>query len=362
MSRSRVLHVVPQWLKLTEQFVHAQISRSARPGVVVSREPIVNRETFPYPRLLTLDPLLRLLPSDRARQRAVRGALTTIGAASRAAIVHVHFGYFAHEVDTATRRLRVPFVLSLFGHDATGMVHDHPGHRYDVAFAAADAVVVPSRFLGDRAVEAGARPDAIRVAALGVDTGFFTPTPLPDSPVVAFVGRFVEKKGLDTLLDAWPSVRASVPEARLSMLGFGPLESLARSLGDGTDVTICHTREQVRDALRAARVVAAPSRTAANQDAESELLVNLEAQASGRPVVTTRHGGVPEFVDEGRTGLLVPESDPEALAGAIVQVLADGELAARLGAAGPSWAAAFGLDRCAARVDRVYDELAGPVR
>jgi glycosyltransferase involved in cell wall biosynthesis len=74
-------------------------------------------------------------------------------------------------------------------------------------------------------------------------------------------------------------------------------------------------------------------------------------------VVTTRHGGIPEYVDEGRTALIVPEGDADALADALIRVLADDELSARLAAAGPAFAAPLDLSRTAAQVDELYDEL-----
>jgi glycosyltransferase involved in cell wall biosynthesis len=177
---------------------------------------------------------------------------------------------------------------------------------------------------------------------------------------VGFVGRFVEKKGLDVLLAAWPAVRAAVPEACLRLLGYGPLEAMVRRAGDGVEVVApCGDAPaaQVRDALRQAAVVVAPSRTAADGDAESLLLVNLEAQATGRPVVTTRHGGIPEFVDDGRTGVLVPEGDAYALAGALVSLLLDAGARARMAEAGPRWAARFDVRTSVAALDGVYDEV-----
>jgi glycosyltransferase involved in cell wall biosynthesis len=120
--------------------------------------------------------------------------------------------------------------------------------------------------------------------------------------------------------------------------------------------------DQVRDAIRRARVIVTPSRIAADGDAETLLLVNLEAQASGRPVVTTRHGGIPEFVSEGETALLVPEADAAALSDALARVLLDEKLAERLGAAGPAWAMRFDVDRCTAAVDDLYDAIAAARR
>jgi glycosyltransferase involved in cell wall biosynthesis len=109
--------------------------------------------------------------------------------------------------------------------------------------------------------------------------------------------------------------------------------------------------------LGAASVVTTPSRTGPDGDAESLLLVNLEAQASGRPVVTTRHGGIPEFVDEGSSALLVPEGDAGALADALVRVLADRDLATRMAGAGPAVAERFEVGACTARIDDLYGVL-----
>jgi glycosyltransferase involved in cell wall biosynthesis len=86
--------------------------------------------------------------------------------------------------------------------------------------------------------------------------------------------------------------------------------------------------------------------------------VNLEAQASGRPVVTTRHGGIPEFVAEERTALLVDEGSPGALADAVVRVLGEPGLAARLASAGPALARRFDAAGVAAWHDQLHDDLA----
>jgi glycosyltransferase involved in cell wall biosynthesis len=272
-------------------------------------------------------------------------------------IVHVHHGYRSHEVMGMVRRLQLPYVLSLHGHDITGAVEAHPD-RYDAATRVVDAVIVPSAFLAGIAAAVGFPEDRVHVVPTGVDTTVFTPTPLPDgTPVLLFVGRFVEKKGLDVLLAAWPAVRNQVPGARLRLLGFGPLEGLARSGGEGVEVVLRPNQEEVRTAIRQAHVVVSPSRTAVGDSVESLLIVNLEAQASGRPVVTTRHGGIPEFVLDGETSLVVPENDPRSLAAALSKVLTDRSLAERLAAAGPAWASRFDARRCAARVDDLYGSL-----
>jgi colanic acid/amylovoran biosynthesis glycosyltransferase len=275
----------------------------------------------------------------------------------RPRLLHLHFGYAIRNVLGPARRHRLPVVVSLFGHDVTGLLAGQPDF-YRGTLDRADAVIVPSQFLAERAIQAGARSDVVHVIAFGVDLDRFRPTPPPTgAPELVFVGRFVEKKGVDVLLDAWPHVRRAHPDARLRLLGFGPLEPPAGSTPEGVEVVRAPAPDEVRDAIGNAAVVVQPSRTAADGDAESLLLVNLEAQAAGRPVVSTLHAAVPEFVRHGETGLLVPENDPIALAEAVNRLLGDPGLAHRMGEAGARWARRFDAGDGAARVDAVYDAL-----
>ncbi|MCU1459985.1 MAG: glycosyl transferase group 1 [Acidimicrobiales bacterium] len=351
-ERPAVMHFIERWLPLSEQFVHTLITRSRRPGVVVSSGPLENVELYPYEPLVCIDGLRRRAP-ERLKRPVVTACLMAIARRRKVGVIHVHHGYRAYEVLGTSRRLQLPFVVSLHGHDVTGYASSRPA-LYPPVLGKAAAVVVPSRFLVDAAVANGADPSRVRVIPSGVDTSFFQPTPVPTAPDVVFVGRFVEKKGLDTLLAAWPKVLAAVPPARLHVMGYGPLEALARSGGPTVTVTLGPDRSAVRAAIAAARAVVSPSHTAADDSVESLLVVNLEAQASGRPVVTTRHGGIPEYVDDGATALVVPEADADALADALVRVLTDDALAMRLGAAGPAWAAQFDVAGCAAAMDDLY--------
>jgi colanic acid/amylovoran biosynthesis glycosyltransferase len=356
-----VLHYVQRWLPLSEQFVHGQIRHSRHRAVAVSRERVEHRDVFPQRPLWSLSPVLRAAPR-RLQPLAATLALNAIARREGIGLVHAHFGYRVHDVLAVARRRSLPLVVSLHGHDVTAFAREWPAH-YDAVFAGAAAVVVPSRFLAARVEQLGASPTIVHVIPSGVDTELLTPRPLPEGPpTAAFVGRFVEKKGVDVLLAVWPEVRAAVPDARLVLLGYGPLADLvARHAGaDGVEVVPPDPRRraaQVRDVIARATVVVSPSRTAVDGDAESLVLANLEAQASGRGVVTTRHGGIPEFVTAGETALVVDEDDAGALAQAVISVLGDRDLAARLGAAGPARVSSLDARACSARVDDLYDAL-----
>lgn len=349
-----IVHYMGRWLPLSEQFVYGLVTRSRYRGLVVSRYVPENLDAFPYRRVVSLGWIT-------GRPGVLTASLVAIAAGTRARAVHVHHGYHLRDALGAARWLRLPLVVSFHGEDIAVMPRRHGPDVFRRIFPLISAVIVPSRFLVDYVVAAGGRPETVHVIPSGVEADWFTPTPMPEGTREAlFVGRFVEKKGLDVLLDAWPRVCRHVPDARLRILGHGPMEGVARSGGPGIEVERTdpsRRAEQVRDAIRRARVVVTPSRTAGDGDVESLLIVNLEAQASGRPVVSTRHGGIPEFVADGRTGLLVPENDAEALADALTRVLTDDDLAGRLGGAGPAWVRRFDAGRCAAEVDALYDSL-----
>jgi colanic acid/amylovoran biosynthesis glycosyltransferase len=349
----RVLHYTERWLELSQGFVHAYVAGSRHGGAVVSRRSLENRAAFPFRPVWSLNALERVGTSFGYRTRSL--ALEALARIHRADAVHVHLGYVAPDVVGLIRRRDLPLVVSFHGHDVTAVARQTPGF-YDAVVPLTACAIVPSTWLGDRVVGLGFDPARVAVVPSGVDTTFFAPTPIPaGDPVVAFVGRLVPKKGIDVLLDAWPTVRAAVPGAVLHVVGDGPLgDRVAGAAGPGLRWSLPDAADrhgQVRSLLRSATVVATPSHTAPDGDAESLLLVNLEAAASGRAVVTTRHGGIPEYVKEGHTALVVPEGDSAALADALVAALREPSLAARLGAAGVSWAAQFDVVACTTRRD-----------
>ena len=269
----------------------------------------LNTERYPYGDVRSLHRLPRYVRPKSLQLPAVEAALELLARPRRAAIIHVHHGYALDRVLRPARRQRLPVVLSLHGHDVTEYLEKRPD-AYRQCHDVVSAVVVPSTFLVDYAERAGFDREIIRVQPSGVDLSSFSPSPIPTGlPTALFVGRFVPKKGVDVLAQAWPAVQARIPEARLVLCGFGQQEELARSIPGNVTVLISPDRTVVRSQMRDCRVVVSPSHAAPDDAIESLLVVNVEAQASGRPVVTTCHGAIPEFVAEGRSALLVDEHD-----------------------------------------------------
>jgi glycosyltransferase involved in cell wall biosynthesis len=151
-------------------------------------------------------------------------------------------------------------------------------------------------------------------------------------PYVLALGRLVPQKGFDVLLRAWKGLRA--PAMRLVIAGEGPerseLEDLVASLGVERSVVFFGPSDRATTPrlVAGATAVVVPSRSD-----EGLPLVSVEAMASGRPLVTTRSGGVVEAVSDGVSGLVVEQEDATGLSGALQRIVDDPALAADLGRA-----------------------------
>lgn len=173
---------------------------------------------------------------------------------------------------------------------------------------------------------------------------------------ICFVGRLSEEKGLPVLIDAMRTVHCRAPQARLTIVGSGPLEKRLRdsvsSFGLGGCVEFAGYMSNVFETLAHNDIFVLPSRT------EGCPIVVLEAMAMGLPVVATAVGGNVELIRHGETGLLVPFGDPAGMADSLLSLISDRERALKMGEKGRSAAfSEFHPSRFTARLTALYDEL-----
>jgi glycosyltransferase involved in cell wall biosynthesis len=177
----------------------------------------------------------------------------------------------------------------------------------------------------------------------------------PGAQIIGIVARLEPEKGHATLLDAWPLVLRSCPDAYLLVVGEGSrcdaLMAQTADLGIAHRVVFTGRREDVPAVTAALDVAVLPSYR------EAQGLSVLEAMALSRPVVASNVGGIPEMIEDGVTGLLVPPRDPEALAAAIVRLLSDHSLADMLGRAGHDLVhRRFCIEQMVSAIEDIYDE------
>jgi glycosyltransferase involved in cell wall biosynthesis len=182
-----------------------------------------------------------------------------------------------------------------------------------------------------------------------------------DAEIVGAVGRLELEKGHPTLLEAWPLVLERVPCAYLLIVGEGSrldaLHQIARDHGVERHVIFTGRRDDIPAVTAAFDVAVLPSYR------EAQGLTILEAMALSRPVVASDVGGIPEMIEDGVNGLLVPPHDPPALADAIVRLLTDHPLADMIGRAGHDTVHdRFCVQLMVNAVQALYDEGARRVR
>ena len=286
-----------------------------------------------------------------------------------AQVLHVYFGHVAPQFIPLMKVWRRPVVVSFHGADA-GLDMQKPGYRAAMTevFRLAAQIQVRSNALGEDLCRLGCPEDKIVLQRTGVPMEAWPyrerSTPEKGAWQMMQSCRFIDKKGLDTTLQAFAIIAAKYPLAKLSLVGDGPirpaLEQQARDLGlaERVEFTGFVPNNKVAEAVYASHLYFHPSRTSADGNREGVPNAMLEAMASGVPVVATRHGGIPEAVSNGESGLLVAEDDAPGLAAAALRIMEDSSLRQRIGRAGhEAVAAKFARDAQANRLAAAYKHL-----
>ncbi len=310
-----------------------------------------------------------------------RGLDTAI-AEARPDVVHAHT-YGTHQVTVAARARRrggPPFVVTAHYHPPWSIEGGWWRRRlrgfYDRRLAARTLAGAARLIVQTREEERLMRELRIELPPVTIVPPGYTPLPPPpedpsafsraygiDGPFLLFVGRLASNKGLLALAEAFVPLSRQDPQATLVVVGedggmAAALEDRARELGITSRLRrVGHVADErlLAAAYREARALVLPS------DYEAFGLVLLEALAQGTPVVASRVGGIPEVIEDGRTGLLVPPHAPGALAEAIGRIWNDRELARRLGETGRATVVPrYRWDAVAATLEGLYrDVLAG---
>ncbi len=343
----RVAHFRSVFLPHTERFIYNLITGHVRYRALVLASRRENREAMPFAPVVALRRTGRPLLAwaiDRLTGRLWRRELSFVRACRRARvqILHAHFGFEGQRILPLAAHLRIPLVTSFYGH---GTAPRHAG-TFEELFTRGAAFLVEGPVMKTRLAALGCPSEKIHVVRIGAaalpDGRRHTPT-VKDRYRLLFVGRFVEKKGLDVLLAALAHLKADGPAAlHLEIVGdAGPLtpqdyRKLARKLGVWDQVTF-HGNvpfAELAALLPECDLMVQPSVTAADGDAEGGAPTVLTwAQSAGLPVVATRHCDIPDVVRDGETGRLVGERDPHALADALTELLDDVALRHRMSAA-----------------------------
>jgi phosphatidyl-myo-inositol dimannoside synthase len=371
-ARGHEVHIVAPWhpalnRPTVDEGVHFHFFKYA---------PVAPLNVFGYATGLRADTQLRLAAWMIAPLAMTSGAWKTLRVARKrhATVLHAHW-VVPGGVIAALAARGLPLVISVHGSDVfVAERNEAARHAARSALRRAGWVTACSDDLRLRTVNLGADPARTETVAYGVDSVRFAPSDsvrgkvrrelgIGDAPLVFSAGRLVRKKGFEHLIDAARILGATFPALHVVIAGEGDLrdELQARvdAIGTGRVKLIgFRSQDDVGHLSAAADVVVVPSvrDEAGNVDGLPNFA--LEALATATPVVATRVGGLPQAIADGKTGRLVVERDPAALAEAIRDLLSHPTRAHDLGvAARASVIRDFGWPRVAERFEAAYDRV-----
>lgn len=284
-------------------------------------------------------------------------------------IIHCQLGFLGYEglLFREVASLKGKLVVSFRGSDFMLYLNMFGQHYFDKLFEQADLLLPVCASMKRQMIELGCNEDKIVVHRSGLELEKFVfniRRKLPDNPVrIVTVARLVESKGVEYAIRAVANVVNFHPKLEYSIVGDGPLmeslQQLTEELGVNNIVKLVgwKKREEVIEILNLAHLMIVPSVTAKNGAIEGIPNVLKEAMAIGLPVITTEHSGIPELVQDGVSGFLVPERDVDSLAEKLGYLIEHPELWPEMGHAGRTFVEKnYDLEQLNDRLVEIYQE------
>ncbi|MBT3346368.1 MAG: glycosyltransferase [Gemmatimonadetes bacterium] len=371
-----VAHCATPFLTETGAWIYHQISPLTRWRPIVFTQEAANHLQFPVEPLVDAGdwPLPKRVANRLVRR--VTGEYPFYGRQMRrdgVDLIHAHFGYQGCRCLRAQRQTGLPMITTFYGADATSFARQPAWRRrYDVLFEQGTLFVAEGSAMREQLLSLGCPDERLIVHHLGVDTASIRWTARQPTlaPQILMCGSFREKKGYDDGLRAIGLALARLGRAakgvKIVLIGDGPerprieVAITEAGLSGRVEMVGMLPYAQVVAYLEQSHILLQPSRVASDGDTEGGApVILLDAQAAGVPIIATRHADIPEYVQDGVSGLLAQERDVEGLAQHIQRLLGEPERWATMGEAGRRHVEA-GYDavgQCA-RLETIYDAVA----
>ncbi|WP_353948823.1 glycosyltransferase [Sporolactobacillus sp. Y61] len=352
----RKVAVIRNWfLPISETFIYSELIDLKTYTSLVCCKKEMNRRNFPF------DPVFIYRTRDELKEILAREQVD---------LIHARFGVTGVELLDIRQELDIPVLTSFHGFDLPTNVRSMEKYdgRLEQLFSESDAFTATSNNMKKILVKYGCPKHKIHVHHSGINIEQFpfrhTPVPLDGSITILSVGRLVKKKGMKYLIEAFQKVHRQFPGTRLRIVGDGKLrtdlENLVKGLKLDHAVTFSGAlsyEDIVREMQQAHLFALASTRT---PDGNQEGIPNVlkEAMASGLPVVSTKHAGIPELVRSGESGILVPEKDPDALAESLIWLIRHPDRWRKMAKKGRKTVKRqFNAERQIDELERIYDSV-----
>ena len=344
----RVASFVKTYLLPSETFIYEEIRNLRSFEALILTKKVKNLELFP-PRFEIFQEPAGL----SQRWRDFFGGLLLIDfldqnffkqilIAHRARLIHAHFAYGGMMALPLSRELGLPLVTTLHGIDVSRLIR-HPVYRYRLSrlLEQGNLFLTQSRSMKEDIERLGCPKERVITHPSGVDIENFRPTKITQGQGtrILMCGRFEEKKGFEYGLRAFARLSKEYRNIKLIIIGYGRLEKKLKRVAKALDIEekssflgpLSHDR--VAGEFGKADIFLSPNVTSRNGDKEGMPNVIKEAMATGLPVVSTHHAGIPELVEEGKSGFLVSERDVKGLAERLDHLINHTQICKQMGAA-----------------------------
>ncbi|MFL6583089.1 MAG: glycosyltransferase [Chthoniobacterales bacterium] len=342
MAKPVVASYCTTFLKPEMLHIYRQVCALQRYETFVMTKWLQNADRFPFPDIEII-PTPRFNPIRHGWLKFVKRCppivyrgeyqmLASLLERRGADMMHIYFGHTGVHLLPFIQQWNKPCVVSFHGADV-GLKQEMRDYvpKLRQLFGTVTLVFARSQSLADRLVTLGCPPEKIRISRTGVPLQQF-PFVFREAPADGHwrfmqACRLIAKKGVATTLCAFAIFQKQYPNAELIIAGKGPLqghlEELAEELGILEKVRFVGflSQNNLRELYASSHLFLHPSETPPDQNQEGIPNSVLEAMSTGLPVAATRHGGIPEAVEHGRSGYLVAERDFEALAAAMKEIV-----------------------------------------
>jgi len=290
-------------------------------------------------------------------------------------LIHAHFGVDSVYAMKLANKLNIPLITTFHGFDATTtnkalLFSKKPAwinyllYRKQLA-KKGNLFICVSDFIRKKVIELGFPEEKTITHYIGIDTNVkFNNIQKPNYKVILHVARLTEKKGTKYLIKAFAHVYKKNNDTRLIIIGEGPLENelkkMVKLFNLERNIIFLGSmpHNEVLKWMQKADIFCLPSITANTGDSEGLGMVFLEASVYGIPSVGTYHGGIPEVIEDGKTGYLVPEKDVEQLAKKLILLLENDNLRKQMGSAAKKMVEEkFDIKKQTKKLEDIYKEL-----
>ena len=354
MDKPIVAHIVGEYMFPYQSYIYRQLLGHIDFKIVVVSKLLVkgSRQKFPFKDLYYLTLLGRLYGLANRLDEGIFDFLLVLYLKvliklKKIKLLHIHSGAFGARLASYFRFWGIPVVVSFYGSD----VFSYPlksgwDKKYKKMFASQAHFIPLCESMRGELINLGAKPENNHVVHVVVDTDDFPFQERKVSDRVRFitVARLVEKKGHFILLEAFKKLVDSGLPVELEIVGFGELREKilkrVQELGLAGRVTLTDPSgvgdyfSFLKGKLLEAHIFVLSSIVAKNADREGTPVTIMEAMATGLPVIASNLSGIPEVVEEGKTGFLVPQKDVQALAEKMEFLAINPQLWSEMGRAG----------------------------